>query len=277
MKKINFLSLLTLLVISVFFSSCQKENETVSMQDSVIDEDIITAYFDEILEEADEITYVDEIYKTGSFSTQGITGSRNVETSFSGDTTIHTITFEDFVNTNSPNERVKNGMVVIKVLGSPSRETFWRQVELVDYMVNDAQVEGTKLIEKTADHAFTMTLTNGMVTFADGSSYSREFNRTREQVAGTDTPFFIWDDEFQHEGTASGTNLNGETYSRTVTEPLLKRRNCRWIVQGTVEIVVGTETAVLDYGEGICDREATITVNGETNTIQLRNRFRNRN
>ncbi len=277
MKKINFLTVATLLATLVFFTSCQEENETVSLQETIINEDVIAAYFDDIMEEADEITYTNENLKTGTTTDEGMSGTRTVETSFSGDTVIHTITFLDFVNENSPNERVKNGMVVVKVLGRPFLETFRRQIELVDYTVNDAQVEGTKLIEKTGDHAFTMTLTNGKVIFEDGTTYSREFNRTRTQVAGTDTPFFIWDDEFLHEGSANGMNIEEKPYSRTVTEPLLKRRNCRWFVQGTVEIVVGTETAVLDYGQGICDDEATITVNGETNTIQLRNRFRNRN
>jgi len=277
MKKINFLTMVILLATIVFFNSCQEDNKTVSLQETIIDEDVIAAYFDDIMEEADEITYINENLKSGTTTNEGMSGTRTVETSFSGDTVIHTITFVDFVNANSPNERVKNGTVVIKVLGRPFLETFRRQIELINYSVNDAQVEGTRIIEKTSEYTFAMTLTNGMLTFEDGTTYSREFNRTKTQVAGTDTPFFIWDDEFQHEGTANGVNIEEQPYSRTVTEPLLKRRNCRWFVQGTVEIVVGTETAVLDYGDGICDDEATITIDGETTTIQLRNRFRNRN
>lgn len=275
MKKITFLSIAAFLASTMFFTSCQEDEETTSMNETILQEDVISTYFDDLLAETDEVTYHDQTLKNNTGTSNGLSGTRTVETSFSGDTVIHTITYVDFVNANSPNERVKNGNVVIKVLGRPWQETFWREVNMVDYFVNDAQVEGTKVIEKTADHSFTMNLVNGKITFEDGSTYTREYNRSRTQVDGEDTPFFIWDDEFAHEGTASGININEEPYSRSITEPLLKRRSCRWFVQGTVEITVGTQSAVLDYGEGLCDDQATITVNGETNTITLRNRFRN--
>ncbi len=275
MKKISFLSIAAFLATTMFLSSCQEDEETTTMNETILQEDVISAYFDDLLAETDEITYHDQTLKNGTETNDGLSGTRTVETSFAGDTVIHTITYVDFVNENSPNERTKNGNVVIKVMGRPWQETFWREVNLIDYFVNDAQVEGTKVIEKTADHSFTMILVNGKVTFENGSTYTREFNRSRTQVAGDDTPFFIWDDEFTHEGIASGININGEPYSRAVTEPLLKKRSCRWFVQGIVQITVGSENAVLDYGEGVCDDQATLTVNGETTTITLRNRFRN--
>ena len=46
---------------------------------------------------------------------------------------------------------------------------------------------------------------------------------------------------------------------------------CRFITYGTVLIQAeGRPDAVLDFGDGTCDPEATITINGETYKIRLR-------
>jgi hypothetical protein len=272
MKKTAFLFSALLISGSLLFNSCQKEDELDTMVEVMEEDDEIDSYMDDLMEEIDDVTYAEATLKSGQTIMDGQSGTRTVETTFSGDTVIHTITYTDFVHPNAMAERVKNGTVVIKVLGRPVQATFWRQVTLVDFMVNEASVEGVKLIEKTAENQFSMTLTGGKITFADGTEYTRTFNRTRTQTDGTATPFFIWDDVFETEGQSSGVNREGDSYTRTITAPLVKPRNCRWFVQGTIEFVTGENTATLDYGDGTCDRIATLTVNGETREINLRRR-----
>jgi hypothetical protein len=55
-----------------------------------------------------------------------------------------------------------------------------------------------------------------------------------------------------------------------VTSPLVKAFTCRWISKGTVKIRVNDTVGLLDYGNGDCDNEATLTVNGTSRTIKLR-------
>jgi len=50
------------------------------------------------------------------------------------------------------------------------------------------------------------------------------------------------------------------------------KNSCRWIVEGTIEMVSNSKTTVLDYGMGECDNQATITVNGNINDITLRHK-----
>jgi hypothetical protein len=97
--------------------------------------------------------------------------------------------------------------------------------------------------------------------------------RVRTWTTGYSTPMNISDDEYSITGTASGINRRGNEYVHTITSPLIAKMNCRWIVQGIIEFVVNSQTAVLDYGEGECDRIATLTVNGNTYTINLRGRM----
>ncbi len=272
MKKTAFLFSALLISGTLLFNSCQKEDEIDTMVEVMEADDEIDSYFDDLMEEIDDLTYVETSLKSGQTIMDGQSGTRTVVTSFAGDTIIHTITYVDFVHPNAMAERIKNGTVVIKVLGRPVQATFWRQVTLVDFMVNEASVEGVKLIQKTGDYQFSITLTDGKISFTDGTEYTRTFNRTRTQTDGTATPFFIWDDVFETEGQSSGINRSNESYTRTITSPLVKPRNCRWFVQGTIEFVTGENTATLDYGDGTCDRIATLTVNGETREITLRRR-----
>jgi len=224
-----------------------------------------------VLGEVDELTLVSGTAKLSVEETLvENSGTRTVETTFSGDTVIHTITFVDFVNGNSQFERVKNGIIIVKVLGRPYMETFWRQITFIDFTVNGNLVEGVKVIEKIGEYQFTITLTDGKITFTDGTTYTRDFVRTRTWVAGFETPFYVWDDEYELEGVATGVNRNEKEYTHTITNPLRIRMNCRWIVEGTIDLVVDGQLATLDYGDGTCDRFATLTVDGETWTIRLR-------
>jgi hypothetical protein len=272
MKKTFFLISALLISGSLFFNSCQKDDELDTMVEVMEDDDEIDSYFDDLMEEIDDITNVDSSLKSEQIILTGQSGTRVVTTTFSGDTIIRTINYTDFVHPNALAERVKNGTVIIKTLGRPAQPVFWRQVTLVDFMVNGASVEGKKVIEKTANNQFSMILAGGKITFADGTEYTRTFNRTRTQTEGTNTPYFIWDDVFEIEGQANGINRRNKPYSRTITSPLVKPRNCRWFVKGTIEFITDDNTGTLDYGDGSCDRLATLTVNGESKQIRLRRR-----
>jgi hypothetical protein len=251
------------------FTSCEKINNS-PLADDLESDDEVASYFDELLSEVDDITIPTSGAKSEVEFKAENSGNRTIETSFSGDTVIHTITFAEFVNGNSQYERVKNGVLIVKVIGRPFMETFWRQISFQNFTVNGHTVEGVKEVVKTGEYQFTITLTGGKVSFTDGTFHTREFEHIRTWTAGYDTPNFIWDDEFEIEGNASGVNRREQQYSRTITSPLIVKRSCRWIVQGTIEIEAGDKFATLDYGNGECDRFATITVDDESWTITLK-------
>ena len=60
-------------------------------------------------------------------------------------------------------------------------------------------------------------------------------------------------------GTATAVNRNGKDFTATITEPLIKRANCRWISQGVIDFSVGDRARSLDFGDGACDRFGTLT------------------
>ena len=94
--------------------------------------------------------------------------------------------------------------------------------------------------------------------------------RTREWVEGSDK-WNRWDDVYFITGETTGTNFRGEEYTRTILTPLEWAASCRFIKSGSIEIVVGErDPIIIDFGNGDCDNEATVSRNGETRTIELR-------
>lgn len=115
---------------------------------------------------------------------------------------------------------------------------------------------------------FSIVISNSTVTLYTGQTITWQSARDREWVEGSST-MWPFDDVFLITGGASGTDRNGNPFTVTITNPL-KIQNCPWIVSGTVEITHGNlPTKTLDYGDGSCDDKATVTINGNTYTINL--------
>jgi hypothetical protein len=275
MKRINFLLAAAFAVF--MFSSCQKDSTSTNpIVTSATDDDQVTTAYDDVDAEVDDITSNSgTLMSTAPSPTMAAyaddASSRSVVTAVNDDGSVtKTITYVNWTNPNANNGHVKNGVIVINIVGGPLQAQYSRTVTFQNFTIDDNLIEGTRLIQKIADYQYTVTLTGGKITFADGTTYTREANRTRTWISGMDTPYNIWDDVFSIEGSETGVNRQGETYTHTIVNALQIRRACRWIVAGTMDIVVGDKTATLDYGNGDCDNLATVTINGEIYDIKLR-------
>ena len=275
MKRTSLLIAVSLLVFGSVMTSCKKDEVTDPMVSVMQDDDQTAELYDESLKEVDDVTLSSAPQKSSAnfaYQSNSGSGTRTVETTFSGDTTIKTITFTNFINGNNENGHVKNGVIIVKIIGNQLQETFKRIILLQNFTIDDILIEGKKEVIKTGNYTYSVALTGGKVTFTDGTTYTREFTRTRTWAEGYDTPYYIWDDIFTIEGEATGVNRKGNVYTHTITSPLVIKNACRWIVQGTIELTADDKTAVLDYGNGDCDNYATMTINGEVKEIRLRGR-----
>ena len=81
------------------------------------------------------------------------------------------------------------------------------------------------------------------------------------------------DDVYSITGSASGTTSNGNTFSSVITSPVIRKMliGCRrHFVQGKLEHTPGGKaTRYIDFGNGACDDQATVIINGNTYTINL--------
>lgn len=112
---------------------------------------------------------------------------------------------------------------------------------------------------------------NISVTFPnDGGTAYRKAELTRIYFYGWVD--LLRDDKITTWGTVEFTRINGNKITKTidVTTPLVYKIVCRQIVSGTQVITRSDKkTLTINYGDGTCDREATVTDGISTWTIKL--------
>jgi hypothetical protein len=173
------------------------------------------------------------------------------------------------------NGHVRKGKIITVYSGPLHKPGNKAMTEFDGYYVDGRKIEGRHQIENTTtpganNRQFTRTYTK-KITSADGQSWKSWAGTTiMTQVEGNGTPLWPVDDVFQITGTRNGQSSNGRTWVAEVTNPLVKAFTCRWISKGILKISINDNTGVLDFGNGSCDNEATLTVNGATRTIKLR-------
>ena len=143
----------------------------------------------------------------------------------------------------------------------------------VDYFVDSFKIEGTHSVENTSSQSqagFSVKVVNGKITNTVANRWRKwDSEKNILQTEGNGTPQFPLDDIFKITGNAHGSNSQAHVWTSVITEPLVKKFICRWIVKGKVNITRDGNLAVLDYGTGNCDNQAVITINGVSHTITL--------
>ncbi len=151
--------------------------------------------------------------------------------------------------------------------GSKTSTTF------VDYSVDSFKIEGTHTVENTSSSnkkEWAVKVIDGKITNSNNGNWKMWSSvKIHTQVQGNGTPNYPLDDVFQINGNATGSASDGNSWSASITDPLIKKFTCHWIVKGTVLIARNDNEAVLDYGNGACDNKAVITINGISHNITL--------
>jgi NOL1/NOP2/fmu family ribosome biogenesis protein len=157
------------------------------------------------------------------------------------------------------------------------------------YYVDDYKVEGTRTTVNLGENAenqlqFSVKVENAVVTDPDGQAVSWESERVRTWIEGRETGFFtpngnggfmgwdgVTDDVYEITGSSAGTNRADINYTVIITEALRVQLNCRHITSGVITIEPeGYGARILDYGDGACDNQATLTTRRGSQNITLR-------
>ena len=254
-----------LVLASLLATACDKkddlpENESVEMEEIAIADAEVDNVFQEAMEEIDEFSFVGDYSfpaaeKKSDNTSIGLSGNRNISTTVDGNgNVLIVIDYVNFVNPRSRYDREKNGRIRIEISGRPAGpDGFLRKVIFESFKVGKYTIEGTKTIERDSENRlqFHVKLENGKVAFEDGTLLLvRYYERTITWIAGSDTPYFIWDDVYTVEGQGRGITRDGREFSSRIIEPLVIKRNCRYIVSGILEIKLGEREALINYGEG---------------------------
>jgi hypothetical protein len=172
--------------------------------------------------------------------------------------------------------RLRKGKIItvytgrMHVPGSSATTTF------ENFSIDNFAIEGKHTLTNATQpggntRVFTATVEGGKITNTTTEEWC-QWNgaRTRTQVEGNGSPFYPLDDVFQVTGKREVTCSGGKKWSSEVTTPLVRKFTCRWFVSGVLTITLPAGQAALDFGNGTCDRKATLTFNGERREITLR-------
>lgn len=166
--------------------------------------------------------------------------------------------------------------------------------EFVDFTVDSIKVHGTHVITNQGElisalpnlcirHKWKVEVRNAKLTKPNGN-YT-EWNGTRiiTQIENLCTPDIHADDFYRIEGHAGGKVKRGDllvAWNSEITEPLIKKFTCRWLIRGTIRVVRLNLTtnspwvATINYTfpsttNGDCDNKALVTINGVPHIITL--------
>ena len=171
---------------------------------------------------------------------------------------------------------IRSGKIIITIDGNYREEGSSRIITFDNYFMNGNQIMGARTITNSGYNGdghlfFTISLPDGKIIRADGLEIERIVDKTREWVEGEDTRTRR-DDVFVINGTVTKTK-EAVQITKTITG-VRRSMSCRWPVSGTVEVSTSDDRpdAIIDFGEGKCDKWATITIEGETWRIDLKKR-----
>jgi hypothetical protein len=268
--------IISIMGIALIVSSCKKDD---------IDKDTETANDNAFANKAfNDLQTISDQASAGSLQT--FVASTGEATLLSGCATVtldtianpHSLTI-DFGTTNClcKDYRYRRGKIIVTYTGRYRDSGTVITYSFDNYFVTDCQITNnssktvTNMGKNTSGHLWYTISENGTIIKANnGGTITWISTRQREWIAGESTP--IWtDDIYLISGTASGTSSNGQNYTLTTISPLRIELTCHNIVSGIVEInIAGKAKRTLDYGNGTCDNQATVTILGKTYTITLR-------
>lgn len=143
-----------------------------------------------------------------------------------------------------------------------------------NYFVDDHQVLGTKTVtndgtNQNGNISFSIVVAGSIIKANNGGTIIWNSNRTREWIAGSSTPSWL-DDVYLITGSGNGITSSNTSFTVNITNPLRIETGCRYIVSGTLELTpANKQVRIIDYGNGACDNEITVTINGISVTILI--------
>lgn len=185
---------------------------------------------------------------------------------------VTTITL-DYGTTNCLCEdgRNRRGILTISYTGQYNAVGTVVTTTPTDYYVNDNKIEGTRTATNVSDLTFSVESDLTITLANDGGIMTWNSSRTREQIAGEDTPFNLFDNVYSISGMAGGQTAQGKDYSIETTTNLEVQLGCRYIKSGVLTISSSflDQEATIDYGDGTCDNKALLKYGNKEKEITL--------
>jgi hypothetical protein len=270
MKKI----FLFLSIFSVLLSgSCKKEKEKDKDTKASEDNAFAQSIFENTVSLADEAGYRSGAF-TGNLSPACVTVTYDTVNSSNEDTITINFGTTSCVGLDS---RSRKGMITIRFTGNYGDSASVHTITFLNYFVDNNKVTGTITVTNNGHNASGKTIfamdVNGQIVVSSGGTILWYAQENREWTSGENTIGYWDDDIYSITGNSSGSQSTGPTFISEISNPLIRSfiPGCRrHFTKGTF-LLSSTDKSLrtVDFGSGTCDDIATVTIDGETYTINL--------
>jgi hypothetical protein len=264
-------------VFTLFVTACQKEN--LESDDAQVSASQSSSESASLVEEAeDEAAY-------RMLSTTSTTGCPTITWAADRGTFPNTCTIDFGTGCTGRNGHEISGQITVEVSAPYFDQGSVRTTSTSNLTIDGNAVAFTRNVTNQGLNSneqmyWTVEVSGTRVRDCDNAQATWSASRTRTMTAGLETEEVLEDDVYEITGGATGISHKGHPFTSTITTPLIKRGDCRWIVSG-VETMTGEGRRgqqvqrSLDFGDGSCDDKGILTLgNGDTREITLRRPFR---
>ena len=267
MKTFGSIALAALLTLS----ACKKDNDNNSDTDTTValassgsaSQSIYDDAFDVITTEG-ETSHVNGRVETCAT----VTLSPADTTSFP-----KTMTIDFGSGCTSANGITRKGKIIATLSGKIRKSGTTTSVSFSNYYVNNYHVEGAYSITTNSGNGnginYTTAVSGGKITWPDGNTwYNYSGTHTLAQTSGIGTATFM-DDVYSWTGGFTTSSSAGKSLTVSITSPLIKSMSCKNIISGVQAFTYNVISGSINYGDGTCDNQATLTVGNKTQPITL--------
>ncbi|WP_396192407.1 hypothetical protein [Flavobacterium sp.] len=183
-----------------------------------------------------------------------------------------------------PNGNILKGKIIMSFTFNPGAASHTINYQFLNFYHNALKLDGNKSFTRTMSvatasspsHPVVVMNMEMTVTFPNGNVLERVGTRTREIIAGFNTPNVFLDNVYQVTGNWTTTFPNTTVQTSTITTPLNVKMSCisvnkPLLVSGVITFVRNNNPATLDYGNGDCDNLAVFTINGNSYNVTIGN------
>lgn len=263
MKKLFLASLIIFSGITVLLNACKKEEPDTETQ-SAVDNNICETEFTKMMPRVNNF----------GINEQGVRSILSgCPTIISPDTVANpgwprtmTIDYGPTGCADTIDGKIRKGQIVCEFSNRWMTVGSYVKITLVNYNVNgmDISCDSIKITHSGVNALSTRVFKGKCVN--PNWTLQWECDRTLTQTGGAGD-LDPYNDVFTLSGSADGITRDGKSYAVNIAagSPITKRSSCSWIESGRMDLTPdGLSTRTIDFGDGTCDKKATLIINGNS-------------
>ncbi|MEO6219464.1 MAG: hypothetical protein ABIO81_03480 [Ginsengibacter sp.] len=280
MKLKNFLLTTTVLMFVAGFSACKKDSNASSEIETTFELSGDQAISDNLNSDAEYVLTEAGIDNSFAGNTP-VTATSTLNVLSCASVTVtplqgfpKNITIDFGGGCTSTNGATRSGKIFVTLSDSLRKSGSTAVMTFDNYYVSGFKKEGKITWTNTTQgnlKSWERKCEDGKVTAPGGRFWLHTGIQNVIQIEGSSTPYNLLDDVFSIIGSNIVTNQAGNSRTSEITEALQKKVVCDNIDKGKIKIQGPNHYAIIDFGDGSCDKIAAISIDGNSpRTVLLR-------